>query len=100
MPDQPGLRFHAGLEIRDAVVRLGTVTLLDILLIGHLRALRFRAPQYGLTEHDLWLHGAAAALAAKAIVREARRARVHQAATIAALIHDISKLIMVRYMNG
>jgi len=87
-------------EIRDAAVRLGTVTLLDILLIGHLRALRIRAPQYGLTEDDLWLHGAAASLAAKAIVREARRARVPQVATVAALIHDIGKLIMVRYMKA
>jgi len=87
-------------EIRDAVVRLGTATLLDIMLIGHLRSMRASAPQYNLSEDELWLHGAAASLAAKAIIKEARTARVPPVATVAALIHDIGKLIMVRYMRA
>jgi putative nucleotidyltransferase with HDIG domain len=87
-------------ETRDAVVRLGTATLLDILLIGHLRSIRVAAPHYNLSEDDLWLHGAAASLAAKAVSKEARRARIPQIAAIAALIHDIGKLIMVRYLKA
>lgn len=87
-------------QVRDAVVRLGTVTLLDILLIGHLRSMRIRAPHYNLSEDGLWLHSAAASLAAKAIVQKSRTARGLQLATIAALIHDIGKLIMVRYLNA
>jgi HD-like signal output (HDOD) protein len=87
-------------QTRDAVVRLGTATLLDILLIGHLRSLRVAAPHYSLSEDDLWLHGATASLAAKAVIKEARRMRVSQMATIAALVHDIGKLIMVRYLRA
>jgi putative nucleotidyltransferase with HDIG domain len=87
-------------ETRDAVVRLGTATLLDILLIGHLRSMRVAAPHYNLSEDDLWLHGAAASLAAKAVIKEVRRSRVPQIATVAALIHDIGKLIMVRYLSA
>jgi putative nucleotidyltransferase with HDIG domain len=84
---------------RDAVVRLGTVTLLDLVLIGYLKSLRFSAPLYDLTEDDLWLHGATASLAVKAIAKETRNRQIPEATNIAALIHDIGKLIMVRYLK-
>jgi HD-like signal output (HDOD) protein len=87
-------------HVRDAVVRLGTVTLLDIMLIGHLRSMRVAAPRYGLSENDLWLHGATASLAVKALIRETRNRKIPEASTIAALIHDIGKLIMVRYLKA
>ncbi len=85
---------------RDAVVRLGTVTLLDLLLIGYLKSLKVAAPLYDLTEEDLWLHGATASLAVKAIAKETRNRKIPEAANIAALIHDIGKLIMVRYLKA
>ena len=85
---------------RDAVVRLGTVTLLDIMLIGHLKSLKVAAPLYDLSEDDLWLHGATASLAVKAIMKETRNRRIPEATSIAALIHDIGKLIMVRYLSA
>jgi putative nucleotidyltransferase with HDIG domain len=85
---------------RDAVVRLGTVTLLDILLIGHLRTLKVAAPLYDLSEDDFWLHSATASLAVKAIVKESRNRNIPESATIAALIHDIGKLIMARYLSA
>jgi putative nucleotidyltransferase with HDIG domain len=87
-------------HVKDAVVRLGTITLLDIMLIGHLRSMRVAAPVYRLSEDDLWLHGAAASLAVKAILKETRNRKIPEAATIAALIHDIGKLIMVRHMKA
>lgn len=87
-------------ETRHAVTRLGTATLLDILLIGHLRSMRFAAPHYNLSEDDLWLHSAAASLAAKATTKQARRTKIPQVAAIASLIHDIGKLIMVRYLKA
>jgi len=87
-------------HVRDAVVRLGTITLLDIMLIGHLRSMRAAAPLYDLSEDDLWLHGATASLAVKAIVRETRNRKIPEASTIAALIHDIGKLVMVRYLSA
>jgi len=86
-------------HVRDAVVRLGTVTLLDIMLIGHLRSLRVSAPHYGLSEDDLWLHGATASLAVKALIEETHNRKIPEASTIAALIHDIGKLILVRYLK-
>jgi putative nucleotidyltransferase with HDIG domain len=85
---------------KDAVVRLGTTTLLDIMLIGHLRSLRVSAPLYSLTEDDFWLHSAAASLAVKSVVKETRSRKIPQAAAVAALIHDIGKLIMVRYLEA
>ena len=87
-------------HVRDAIVRLGTVTLLDIMLIGHLRSLRVVAPHYGLSENDLWLHGATASLAVKALIRETCNRKIPEASTIAALIHDIGKLILVRYLSS
>jgi putative nucleotidyltransferase with HDIG domain len=85
---------------RDAVVRLGTVTLLDILLIGHLRTMKTAAPLYSLSEDDFWLHSASASLAVKAVVKESRNRKIPEPAAIAALIHDIGKLVMARYLNA
>jgi putative nucleotidyltransferase with HDIG domain len=85
---------------RDAVVRLGTVTLLDILLIGHLRTMKSAAHLYALSEDDFWLHSATASLAVKAIVKETKNRKIPESAAIAALIHDIGKLIMSRYLNA
>jgi putative nucleotidyltransferase with HDIG domain len=87
-------------RIRDAVVRLGTATLLDILLVNQTQALKVAAPLYDLTEDDLWLHGAAASLAAKAIMKETRNSSIPKNSPIAALLHDIGKLIMVRYLDA
>ncbi len=97
------VRFGGRFEItnlRDAVVRLGTSTLLEIALGAQLHTLRAAAPLYDLTEDDLWLHGAAASMAVKAITRESHHVLIPQVSTIAALIHDIGKLIMVRYLQA
>ena len=96
-------RFGGRFEItnlKDAVVRLGTSVLLEIALGAQLHTLRTAAPLYDLTEDDLWLHGAAASMAVKAIMRESHNGSIPQIATIAALIHDIGKLIMVRYLRA
>jgi len=85
---------------RDAVVRLGATTLLDIMLIGHIRSMRVAAPFYSLSEDDFWLHSAAASLAVKAVIKETGNRKIPQASTVAALIHDIGKLIMVRYLEA
>jgi putative nucleotidyltransferase with HDIG domain len=87
-------------HMRDAVMRLGTTTLLDIILGSHLRTLRIAAPLYDLTEDEFWLHSAAASLAVKAIAQETRNSKLPQASTVAALVHDIGKLIMVRYLEA
>jgi putative nucleotidyltransferase with HDIG domain len=86
-------------RVRDAVVRLGTANLLTIVLGDYIRVFRVAAPLYDLTEDDLYLHSAAASLVIKAIVTETRRP-LPPSASIAALLHDIGKLIMVRYMKA
>jgi putative nucleotidyltransferase with HDIG domain len=87
-------------NVRDAVVRLGAAKLLDIVLGDYLRRLKVHAPLYDLAEDDLWLHSAAASLAVKALQRERPRAGIPETATVAALVHDIGKLVMVRYLKA
>jgi putative nucleotidyltransferase with HDIG domain len=86
-------------RVRDAVVRLGTANLLTIVLGDYLRVFKVAAPLYDLTEDDLYLHSAAAALMIKAIVGETGR-QLPPSASIAALLHDVGKLIMVRYLKA
>ncbi len=92
-------RIHVK-QVRDAVMRLGTTTLLDISMGSYLRSLQVSAPLYDLTENDLWLHSAAASLAVKALIKESGNRRIPAVANIAALVHDIGKLIMVRYLTA
>jgi putative nucleotidyltransferase with HDIG domain len=87
-------------SVRDAVFRLGTVTLLNLVLDGYLAKLRASAPAYDLSEQDLWLHGAAARLAVRALRLERPKAGIPEAAETAALIHDVGKLIVSRCLKA
>jgi putative nucleotidyltransferase with HDIG domain len=86
-------------RIRDAVVRLGTENLLTIVLGEYLRVFKVSAPLYDLTEDELYLHSAASALMIKAMIPEIRE-KLPPSTSICALLHDIGKLIMVRYMKA
>lgn len=86
-------------RVRDAVVRLGTATLLNIVLGRHLQSFRGAAPMYSLSEDDLYMHSAAASLMIKAMAAECR-GLLPPTCSVAALLHDIGKLIMVRYMKA
>ncbi|MDM7916196.1 MAG: HDOD domain-containing protein [Candidatus Eisenbacteria bacterium] len=91
---------HCRIEsLQDAVSRLGTTTILNIVLGDYMRRVQIDAPMYDLTENELWLHGAAASLAVRAIQREAPEAEIPQLASIAGLLHDIGKLILSRFMK-
>jgi putative nucleotidyltransferase with HDIG domain len=83
----------------EAVLRVGTVSVLDLVIQEHLRSLITAAPTYGLDEDDLWLHGAAAQLAARALRKERPRLEIPPTADTAALLHDIGKLIISRYLK-
>ena len=87
-------------SVRDAVVRLGAARLLDIVIGDYLKRLKVSAPMYDLAEDDMWLHSAASSLAVKALQRERPRLRIPETASVAALVHDIGKLVMVRFMNA
>lgn len=86
--------------VREAVQRLGTVALLDLVLEGYLKKLRVATPLYDLSEQDLWLHGAAAQLAVRALAAERPQARIPALAGTAALLHDVGKLIVSRYLKA
>ena len=86
-------------RVRDAVIRLGTGNLLNIVLDGYLRVFKTDAPMYDLTEEDLHLHSAASSLMIRALASETR-SPIPPSASIAALLHDIGKLILVRYMKA
>jgi putative nucleotidyltransferase with HDIG domain len=86
-------------KIREAVVRLGTANLLNIAMEGYLKIFKTSAPLYDLTEDELYLHSAAAAIMIKALT-STLNCSIPPAAAIAALLHDIGKLIMVRYLKS
>ena len=86
--------------VRDAVVRLGTVALLNLVLGDYLTRIRRSAPLYDLSEDDLWAHAAASQLAARALMQESPESKLPPVATTAALVHDIGKLVMSRCLNA
>ncbi len=87
-------------RIGDAVVRLGIDQILRIALGAHFKALSAPAKLYDLTEDDLWLHGAVASIAAKEIIAACTTVRIPAFATVAALTHDIGKLVLVRFVDA
>jgi putative nucleotidyltransferase with HDIG domain len=83
----------------EAVMRVGTVSVLDMIVQEHVKTLLTAAPTYGLDEQDLWLHGAAAQLAARALRAERPKLKIPSEADTAALLHDVGKLIISRYLK-
>ncbi len=94
--------FYRGKAVNDAktaVVRLGTTNLFNLILGQYLRQLSIPAPLYDLSEDDLWFHSTVASLAAEEIARVSS-ADIPQIAKVGALVHDVGKLIMVRYFKA
>jgi putative nucleotidyltransferase with HDIG domain len=87
-------------SLRDAVLRLGTSNILNIVLGGTMARLKARLPLYGLEEDDLWLHSVSASTAVKVLQQERPGAEIPDGAAVAALLHDIGKLVMTRYMKA
>ncbi len=84
---------------RDAIMRVGIGPALAFAAASGLRRQMKRAlPEYGLSEGQLWRHSVAAALAAEPI---AARARVYLPPEFftAALLHDIGKLVLARFLD-
>lgn len=87
-------------DVRDAVVRLGAGTVLELILGDYLKTIRVNAPLYSMAEEELWAHGAAAGLAVRALAQECPKAEIPHLARTAALVHDIGKLLMVRAVKA
>jgi putative nucleotidyltransferase with HDIG domain len=87
-------------RVSDAVNRLGLDFILNVALGSHMKSLAAPVDMYDLSEDDFWLHGAVSSLAAKEITAAAAPAVVvPKQAAIAALMHDIGKLVLVRHTD-
>lgn len=86
--------------VRDAVVRLGSGPVLSLALSVTIRGeLSKPIPEYGLGANDLWSHSIAASLAAEVMGRFAS-VRLPAETPTAALLHDIGKLILARFLDA
>lgn len=86
--------------VADAVVRLGSGPVLSLVLAVNVRSrLDAAVPEYGLAEGELWTHSVAASLAAEHLV-QAAAGRLPSATTTAALLHDVGKLVMARFLDA
>jgi putative nucleotidyltransferase with HDIG domain len=85
--------------VKDAVVRLGAGPVLSLALAVDLRGrMQHAIPEYGLAEGELWDHSVASMLAAEAVARRSAGAVPPDAST-AALLHDVGKLVMARFLS-
>lgn len=87
-------------SIGSALARLGTTAVVNMVFTRQLAHLCVDAPFYDLTENELWLHGALSALAADEIRAQSPCRDIPAASSLAALLHDVGKLIIVRYLNA
>jgi len=86
--------------VEEAAVRFGAAPILDVLLTDHLRRFRLEAPLYGLKGEEVWLHGTIASLAVVEVIRENPRKEIPRIASVASLVHDIGKMLMVKYFDA
>lgn len=85
--------------VREAVARMGTAHVLALAVAAGARPfLQAGVPAYGLNEGALWRHSVAAAVAAEIAPRFCR-VPVPPETFTTALLHDIGKLVMGRFLS-
>lgn len=83
-------------DLKSAVIRLGGSRILAEIVGKHLSPqLTGKSEFYGFHENDLWRHSVAAALSTTKI-KEVSKFNIPSISFIAALLHDIGKLIITR----
>jgi HD-like signal output (HDOD) protein len=86
--------------VEEAVMRLGTAQILALAVASSAKPLlESRVPAYDLDEGALWRHSVAAAVAAE-IAPNYCRVEVPSETFTAALLHDIGKLVMGRFLSS
>ena len=87
-------------NVQEAVSRMGTAHVLSLAVAAGARPLlQARVPAYGLDEGRLWRHSVAAAVAAETASRLCPVVVPPETFT-AALLHDIGKLMMGRFLTA
>ncbi|HXP62273.1 MAG TPA: HDOD domain-containing protein [Dongiaceae bacterium] len=85
--------------VKEAVARMGTACVLTLAVASSARPLlQARVPAYGLDEGALWRHSVAAAVAAETVPAFCRLDVPPETFT-AALLHDVGKLVMGRFLS-
>ena len=85
-------------NVHDAVVRMGSAQVLSFAVAAAARPfLQSAVPGYDLPEGALWRHSVASAVAIESL--RAARIAVPRDAFTAALLHDIGKLVLGRFLN-
>jgi putative nucleotidyltransferase with HDIG domain len=94
-----GTRVPIG-TVQEAVMRLGSAQIMALAVACSARPL-MEAPveEYGYSEGALWRHSVAAAVAAE-IVPLHVRTEVPRETFTAALLHDVGKLVMARFLSA
>lgn len=86
-------------QVHDAVFRLGGARVLSLAMSANTRNLLGRGvPAYGLSEGDLWRHSVATASASETISGYVD-AHLPPETFTAALLHDLGKLVMGRFLS-
>jgi putative nucleotidyltransferase with HDIG domain len=86
-------------QVHEAVFRLGGARVLALAMSASTRCLLQRGiASYGLNEGDLWRHSVAAASAAETVAGFASETLPPETFT-AALLHDVGKLVMGRFLD-
>ncbi len=84
--------------IQQAVLRIGAERLLNLVLGQYLQTLQTDGPKASAAEDRLWLHSAATEIAVGALWQENPALTLPPLVSTAALLHDIGKLLMLRYL--
>lgn len=86
-------------QVYEAVFRLGAAHVLAVALAANTgKLLKKHLPAYGLDEGGLWRHSVAAVGAAESVAKFAAEDLPPESFT-AALLHDVGKLVMGRFMS-
>ena len=87
-------------QVHEAVFRLGAPRILSLALGANAKGLlKQDATAYGLSEGALWRHSVAAAAAAETLSEIVTEALPPETFT-AALLHDVGKLVMSRFLSA
>jgi len=85
--------------VREAVARMGTKQVVDLAIAAGVKPiLQSGLPAYGLDEGALWRHSVAAAVSAES-AQNFCQIEIPPEAFTAALLHDVGKLVMGRFLN-